>query len=575
MDKRFLIALGLTFLVVVLPLRLFPPARSSSPGVKSTRTDSTRIADSLHSDSTQHTSLPSVAFAAPLPATISEATGRVPADTITVSTPKAVYRFTTAGAEPLGVMLTEYRALGKSGSGNLELTRPRTPLLQFRIAAPADTVSLHNLRFAVDSSGLTASPKILAFHATAGSRAIDITYTFVADSYLVHVAGTLEDPAKSPALLLISLPKGLRSAEADTVDDQGHLAFVYKPTHDDAQSIAFTKLAKLDSTQQQVETGPFTWVASKNKYFLIGLLTGAHQTPFATLLFPGAPAQPRTAVMATAVAMQPISSDGRFGFDLYSGPQEFRRLLAIGRDFQDVNPYGGLLRGVVQPFAFIVMRVLLWVHDAVHLSYGWVLVIFGVAVRLILWPLNQSAMRTSLRMQRLQPELTAIQKKYKANPEKQQAEVLKLYKEHGMSPFSPLSGCLPMLLPMPVLFALFFVFRETIEFRGVPFLWLSDISQKDPYYILPILMGISMFFLSWIGMRNSPPNQQAKMMAYTFPIVMIVAFLKLALGSTCIMPSRILRRSHSSGSLLERERDRLLFQRSKGTDVGRCEFSCL
>ena len=76
-------------------------------------------------------------------------------------------------------------------------------------------------------------------------------------------------------------------------------------------------------------------------------------------------------------------------------------------------------------------------------------------------------------MSRLQPELSEIQKRYKADPQRMQAEIMRVYKEHGMSPFSSLSGCLPMLLPMPILFALFFVFQNTIEFRGVPFLWLS------------------------------------------------------------------------------------------------------
>jgi len=81
-----------------------------------------------------------------------------------------------------------------------------------------------------------------------------------------------------------------------------------------------------------------------------------------------------------------------------------------------------------------------------------------------------------------------------------------------------------MLLPMPVLFALFFVFRSTIEFRGVPFLWIHDLSAHDPYYILPIIMGASMYLLSWIGMRNMPPNPQSKMMSYLMP-VMFLAFL--------------------------------------------------
>jgi YidC/Oxa1 family membrane protein insertase len=133
-------------------------------------------------------------------------------------------------------------------------------------------------------------------------------------------------------------------------------------------------------------------------------------------------------------------------------------------------------------------------------------------------------------MQRLQPQLQELQKKYKTDPEKQREALVKVYQEHGMSPFSPIMGCLPMLLPMPVLFALFFVFQNTIEFRGVSFLWLPDISLKDPYYITPLLMGITMFILSWIGMRASPPNPQTKMMTYMMPAVMTVVLLNFASG---------------------------------------------
>src|SRR5919109_2412837 len=111
-----------------------------------------------------------------------------------------------------------------------------------------------------------------------------------------------------------------------------------------------------------------------------------------------------------------------------------------------------------------------------------------------------------------------MQKWHRNDPERQREALMKLYQEHGMNPFAPILGCLPMLLPMPVLFALFFVFQNTIEFRGVSFLWLPDISLKDPFYIVPILMGLTMFALSWIGMRIAPPNPQAKMMAYVLPV---------------------------------------------------------
>jgi YidC/Oxa1 family membrane protein insertase len=139
-------------------------------------------------------------------------------------------------------------------------------------------------------------------------------------------------------------------------------------------------------------------------------------------------------------------------------------------------------------------------------------------------------MRSSLKMQEIQPKLAEVQKKYKDKPEQQREAMMKVYKEAGASPFTALSGCLPMLIPMPVLFALFFVFQNSIEFRGVPFLWLTDISVKDHLYILPVLMGISMYLMSWMGLRNAPPNPQAKMMSYMFPVMMTFVLANMASG---------------------------------------------
>jgi YidC/Oxa1 family membrane protein insertase len=157
-------------------------------------------------------------------------------------------------------------------------------------------------------------------------------------------------------------------------------------------------------------------------------------------------------------------------------------------------------------------------------------VIFGVAVRLILWPVNQRAMRTSLQMQQIQPEIQAVQAKHKGDAQKMQQEVMKVYADHGLSPFSSLTGCLPMLIPLPVFFALFFVFQNTIEFRGVPFLWLPDISLKDPYYILPIVVAATAFLVSWIGLRSTPDNPQARLMTFLLPAIMLVFFINFASG---------------------------------------------
>jgi len=526
MDKRFFLFLILAAAVLVVTPLLFPPSPVQAPG---------SAADSTHAqtaESARATPAPSptqgAAPAAQAPATAPASLSAAAPETVTVRTAKSVYRFSTVGAMPVAVTLPDYKSLAR-GDGQVELARPGTPLLEYTLLrGPGDTLRLDRTAFAVDSSAL-ASPTApaLTFRATVEGVNVAIAYTFAPDSYVVRVRGTVEGAGTGTHYLLTTLPNGLRSEEADTAADQHQLAYVVKPVRGDPKSIGF---GKLDTTEARAETGPFTWLASKNKYFVVGLLTDTTGTPFGGAVFHGRPRTGKIATSASATIIQPIGTNGQFAFEMYTGPQEWRRLLAIGRDFDHVNPYGGFFQGIVQPFATIVMRILLWIHERLPINYGWILIIFGIAVRLILWPLNQGAMRSSLKMQRLQPELQALQKKYKSQPEKQHAEMMRLYKEHGMSPLSPMMGCLPMLIPMPVLFALFFVFQNTIEFRGVSFLWLPDISLKDPYYILPILMGLSMYVLSWIGLRSAPQNQQAKMMAYMMPVMMTVFFLNLASG---------------------------------------------
>ena len=533
MDKRFIIFVILAAAILIITPRLFPPPVAPLPA--GSTADSALVATSPESSaaaSARAVDTPVATTLVPTPPTAAVAeslsAAAVKADTIKVVGSKATYSFSTVGAVPLGVELHGYQALS-GPDGPVQMARTGVPLMEYELLrASGDTVRLDRLPFTVDS---TTAPghelPTLTFRTNAGGTAVAISYTFSPDSYLVRVRGKVEVPGAGPRYLLVRLPRGLNSQEADTTDDQRHLAYVVKQTGEDAESAPFNKL---DTTEVRTENGPLDWVATKSKYFVLGMLTDSTTGPFSGVVLRGLPYEGKVETNATAVVLEPVGQQGDFAFDVYAGPQEWRRLLALGNDFDHVNPYGGFFQRIVQPFATIVMRILLWTHDHLQINYGWVLVIFGVVVRLILWPLNQSAMRSSLKMQRIQPELQALQKKYKGTPEKQQAEIMKLYKEHGMSPFSPLAGCLPMLIPMPVLFALYFVFQNTIEFRGVSFLWMMDLSLKDPYYILPIVMGISMFVLSWIGLRSSPPNAQAKMMAYFFPVMMTVFFLNLAAG---------------------------------------------
>jgi YidC/Oxa1 family membrane protein insertase len=536
MDKRFFLALLLTAIVVILTPLVFP-SRSSQrqPGTTSPAADSAALARA-RGDTALRTGATAAATPtpetppaphaeAPPPAVIGAATTPVAAETTTVETPLATYQFSSVGAAPTRVVMKQFRALNGTG-GQVQLVPPGEALLRYTLVTGGDSIPLSRTPFQVARSTSSTGADVLRYTAILPAAQVLITYSFVPDSYLVRVAGQVNGELNTPAYLVIGMPRTIQSNEADSLDDQRSLAYAYKAENDDAEGIPF---GSLDPGERKLAQGPITWVAAKSKYFIVGLLTQSGDAPFVEFAATGGPRTSKTATLASGVAVEPLP-DGRFAFELYTGPQEWRRLLALGREFENSNPYGGFMQAIVQPFATIVMRILLWMKETFRINYGWVLVIFGVAIRLILWPLNQKAMRTNMKMQRLQPQLAELQKRYRDEPQKLHTEMMQVYKEHGMSPFSAVSGCLPLLLPMPILFALFFVFQSTIEFRGVPFLWLADISLKDPYYILPLLMGVSMFVLSWLGMRNVPPNPQSKIMLYFFPIFMTFVLLNFASG---------------------------------------------
>jgi YidC/Oxa1 family membrane protein insertase len=533
MDRRFFLALLLTMGVIVVTPRLFPgkprPAAAIVAG------------DSAAASATSVTPAPAPATS---PATIGATpTGTPPTSAVQAGTPAAApaaapvevrtlrltnalasYDFSTRGAAFVSAELPRYSALSID-SGVVRLADRLQPLVRYRLIAGGDTIPLDAMDFTavVDSTGDRSR---VTFTAPVGAGRAQITYILSPENYLADVTIEVTGVA-APTFLLTDLPAGFDTQERDSTDDRRHLAYAMRSPAGGAERIDFRKP---DPGERLVRAGPFTWTVAKSKYFLVGLLAGdSANSPIAELQVTGAVRVNKVATRAQATAVSPIGPEG-VRFELYAGPQEWERLVSMGREFEHVNPYGGWFSGVVQPFATIVMRILLWMKRTTALQYGWILVIFGVAIRLLMWPLNSRMMRSQMTMQRIAPAVQAAQNKHKGDALKQREAVMKVYQDAGISPFAPLAGCLPALIPMPILFALFFVFQNTIEFRGVPFLWFPDISVADPYYIAPFLTGGSMFLLSWLGMRNVPPNPQTKMMAWMMPVMMTVFGINFAAG---------------------------------------------
>ncbi len=188
----------------------------------------------------------------------------------------------------------------------------------------------------------------------------------------------------------------------------------------------------------------------------------------------------------------------------------------------------GMFSVIVVP----LLRSLKWVNGFVG-NYGWSIIVLTVIINLLMFPLQHKSIVSMRKMQEIQPQVKAIQDryaKYKAtDPEKQKMnqELMALYRERGVN---PASGCVPMLLTMPLLLAMWAMLQTSIELRGVSFMWLPDLTQRDPYYITPILMGATQFWQQKITPATGADPAQQKMMMI-MPLVMTVMFITLPAGA--------------------------------------------
>jgi YidC/Oxa1 family membrane protein insertase len=535
MDRRTIWAILLMMVIAIAPaifLKKAPASGAAGQRGSGADTAATSSRPDLDSATVMPTTRDSVR--APVTAARQDSAGpaaprpRGPAadDTVRVTSPLYTYGISTRGGRLVEATLSRYRSMAQGEKGKpAQLLPPDSRLLGLTLVRGQDTIPLHDWPFTVsaeslDVKGLTA----LRLSGQRNGVDVDLTYTFRPDDYQIGVEGRVTGVGPNGGLLRVGMGPTIANTEADSNENHRALALVTK--HNETER---TDFSGLKPGEPKTVSGPFEWAAIKSKYFVTALLaldstrggiSGATATAPAT-----AGGKPSRANVEVGL---PVPPSGTFGFTTYVGPMEMDRLHRIGHSFDDVNPYGWPgFRTIIRPVAAGVRWLLVWMHEHLHLAYGMVLVIFGILVRIILWPLNQKAMRANMQLQAVQPLMKEIQDKHKNDPQKVQQEMFKLYKEHGVN---PLGGCWPMLLPMPVLFALFFVFQNTIELRDASFLWLPDLSRPDPLYIIPIIMGLSMWGLTKVGQVGMEPNPQMKMMLYIMPVMMTFLFLNFASG---------------------------------------------
>ncbi len=242
---------------------------------------------------------------------------------------------------------------------------------------------------------------------------------------------------------------------------------------------------------QQIVHGRINWIALEDKYFFSAIV----------------PLKPVDTAMVFMKEKPMVSlrfdlSENEYIF--YAGPKEHDRLKAYGVGLEHIIDFG---------FFSIVARPIFWILKGINKvvgNYGWSIVILSILIRIPFTPLITKGQKSMKKLQELQPKLEELRKRYKDDPKALQRETMELYKRYKVN---PLGGCLPILIQLPVFFALYKVLSITIELRQAPFiLWIHDLSQKDPYYVLPILMGITMIVQQAITPSGGDPRQKKLML---------------------------------------------------------------
>jgi YidC/Oxa1 family membrane protein insertase len=349
------------------------------------------------------------------------------------------------------------------------------------------------------------------------------TYTFKRGDFIIGVKHEFineSDTAVTPQLYL--------QLARDGAPPEGESSFYFTFTgpamYTEAskfKKIDFSDIAKGNpGIDRSADNG---WVAMVQHYFASAwLLQTNAQREFRTAFIPATGGLPEHYTIAMVVPLGEVAPGATQVHEsrLFAGPQEENKLAALAPGLELVKDYGWLT---------ILSKPLFWLLTQLHSflgNWGWAIVALVVVLKIAFYWLNASAYRSMAKMKSVTPRIMEMRERLKDKPQQMQQEMMKIYREEKVN---PLGGCLPILVQMPFFIALYWVLLSSVEMRNAPWiLWIHDLSQPDPYFILPLLMTASTMFQTWLN--PTPPDPvQAKMM-WIMPLVFSVMFFFFPAG---------------------------------------------
>lgn len=507
MEKRALLAVVLSIGVFYLFSLLYGPQQKQAlqpSGGTAVKTENVGAAPAV--------SLQPASASSTLPASTATT-----ASDVTVDTPRYTAVFTTSGAGLRSVMLKQYKEINSPSSSKVRLLTHADP--------SQASFSTKGVGFALSSQAVYAASasqlqvaagekKQLVFtYVDAQGFVVRKTYAFGGDDYGITLETQLVNNSSSPisgAFQQVLTTSFDAPEKSSRYDSYGSTLYADAALHTDAPKAVADASKKYDKD--------VVWAGINDKYFLSAILavnksiaavevkknsTGFLESDITTPAFSVAPGQ------AVTVANK-----------LFVGPKEIDILKAQGNQLvQSLNL--GWFSAIAKPMLYSLK----FFHGFVG-NYGVAIIIITVILKIFFFPLTHKSYKSMKEMGKLQPKMAALREKYKNDKDAMNRAIMELYRDHKVN---PLGGCLPMLVQIPVFFSLYKALMFSIELRHAPFmLWITDLSDKDPYYVTPVIMGVTMFVQQKMTPSNMDEMQQKIMMG--LPVIFTFMFLNFPSG---------------------------------------------
>ncbi|MFA5411688.1 MAG: membrane protein insertase YidC [Candidatus Omnitrophota bacterium] len=370
----------------------------------------------------------------------------------------------------------------------------------------------------------SSSPQEIVFVGQDASRKVTKSFLFYNSNYTIDLQIKIQNISRSP--ITVDWPLILGRLDLSSHNEQSRYQDIYLVNPEKSLHLAAGKDYRGEKTKI---------LGLRDRYFCL-IVEPDKTSSYGAFIKKLSNTESEVGLNTESVVLQPGAQIGHL-FKIYLGPQDLKIINKINPSWSGIIYFG-----TFDIISQVLLQTLEFLYGIFH-NWGWAIIVLSILVYLILYPLSVKQMRSMKEMQAVQPKVEELRKLYKDNPQKMNKEIMELYRIHKVNPFG---GCLPLLLQMPIFFALYNTLMRSAALKGAKFLWVKDLSEPDKLFtlpvslpvlsnefnILPIIMAIGMFFQQKISSASAsgPSAEQQKIMLIVMPIMFGLIFYRMPAG---------------------------------------------